>query len=204
MDAALRKQWPMVEQDQRISDAVVREQSRLRNFIRRRVADPGDAEDILQEVFYEFVETYRMMKPVEHVTGWFYQVARNRITDLFRKKSREGARNEPIRGGENQGERGRGEPSEELLLEELLPSPDAGPDAAYARSVLLEEIDEALDELPAEQREVFIAHELMGYSFKEISAQTGVSVNTLLSRKHYAVLHLRERLQSVYDEFTKP
>ena len=199
MDAALRKHWPMVEQDQRISDAVVHEQSRLRNFIRRRVADPGDAEDILQEVFYEFVETYRMMKPVEHVTGWLFRVARNRITDLFRKKSREGVRNEPIRGSQN-----HGEPGEELLLEELLPSPDAGPDAAYARSVLLEEVDEALDELPAEQRDVFIAHELMGHSFKEISAQTGVSINTLLSRKHYAVLHLRERLQAVYDEFTKP
>jgi RNA polymerase sigma factor (sigma-70 family) len=199
MDAALRKQWPMVEQEQRISEAVVREQSRLLNFIRRRVADPGDAEDILQEVFYEFVETYRMMKPVEHVTGWLYQVARNRITDLFRKKSRERARNEPVRGEQSQGEAG-----EELLLVELLPSPDAGPDAAYARKVLLEELDGALDELPAEQREAFIAHELMGYSFKEISAQTGVTVNTLLSRKHYAVLHLRERLQGVYDEFTRP
>jgi RNA polymerase sigma factor (sigma-70 family) len=198
MDAALRKQWPMIEQDQRISEAVVREQSRLRNFIRRRVADSGDAEDILQEVFYEFVETYRMMKPVEHVTGWLYRVARNRITDLFRKKSRESARNEPVSASQNHGERG-----EELLLEELLPSPDAGPDAAYARSVLLEEIDEALDELPLEQREVFVAHELMGYTFKEISAQTGVSVNTLLSRKHYAVLHLREQLQGIYDEFTK-
>src|ERR1700757_3061839 len=137
MDAALRKQWPMAEQDQRISEAVTREQSRLRNFIRRRVADPGDAEDILQEVFYEFVESYRMMKPVEHVTGWLYRVARNRITDLFRKKSHEGVRNEPIRSSQNYGE-----PAEELLLEELLPSPDAGPDAAYARSVLLEEVDE--------------------------------------------------------------
>ena len=199
MDAALRKQWPMVEQDQRISEAVVREQSRLRNFIRRRVADPGDAEDILQEVFYEFVETYRMMKPVEHVTGWLYRVARNRITDLFRKKSREAVRSEAIGGTQNDGRNG-----EERLLEELLPSSDAGPDAVYARSVLLEEIDEALDELPTEQREVFIAHELMGYSFKEISAQTGVSVNTLLSRKHYAVLHLRERLQGIYDEFMRP
>jgi len=188
-----------VEQDQRISEAVAREQSRLRNFIRRRVADPGDAEDILQEVFYEFVETYRMMKPVEHVTGWLYRVARNRITDLFRKKNREGVRNELNRDAENHGEDGG-----QLLLEELLPSPDAGPDAAYARSVLLEELDEALDELPAEQREVFIAHELMGYSFKELSVQTGVSVNTLLSRKHYAVLHLRERLQGIYEEFTRP
>ena len=194
MDEALRKQWPMVEQDQRISEAVSREQSRLRNFIRRRVADPGDAEDILQDVFYELVEAYRMMKPVEQVTAWLFRVARNRITDLFRRRSREALRNEPVRVAED---------GEVLLLEELLPSPDAGPDAAYARSVLLEELDDALDELPAEQREAFIAHELMGYSFKELAAQTGVSVNTLLSRKHYAVLHLRERLQAIYDEFTR-
>ena len=184
----------MVEQDQRISEAVSREQSRLRNFIRRRVPDPGDAEDILQDVFYELVEAYRMMKPVEQVTAWLFRVARNRITDLFRRKSREALRNEPVRIAED---------GEELLLEELLPSPDAGPDAAYARRVLLEELDEALDELPAEQREVFVAHELMGYSFKELAAQTGLSVNTLLSRKHYAVVHLRKRLQTIYDEFTK-
>lgn len=184
----------MVEQDQRISEAVSREQSRLRNFIRRRVPDPGDAEDILQDVFYELVETYRMMKPVEQVTAWLFRVARNRITDLFRKKSREALRNEPPKVTED---------GEVLLLEELLPSPDAGPDAAYARSVLLEALDDALEELPEEQREVFVAHELMGYSFKELAAQTGVSVNTLLSRKHYAVVHLRERLQAIYNEFTK-
>jgi RNA polymerase sigma factor (sigma-70 family) len=192
MDEALTKQWPTVEQDQRISDAVSREQSRLRNFIRRRVPDPGDAEDILQDVFYELVEAYRMMKPVEQVTAWLFRVARNRITDLFRKKTREALRNEPPRIAED---------GEELLLEELLPSRDAGPDATYARSVLLEELDEALDELPPEQREVFVAHELMGYSFKELAEQTGLSVNTLLSRKHYAVLLLRERLQDLYDEF---
>jgi RNA polymerase sigma factor (sigma-70 family) len=192
MDEALTKQWPTVEQDQRISDAVSREQSRLRNFIRRRVPDPGDAEDILQDVFYELVEAYRMMKPVEQVTAWLFRVARNRITDLFRKKTREALRNEPPRIAED---------GEELLLEELLPSRDAGPDAAYARSVLLQELDEALDELPPEQREVFVAHELMGYSFKELAEQTGLSVNTLLSRKHYAVLLLRERLQDLYDEF---
>ncbi|MFY9789869.1 MAG: sigma-70 family RNA polymerase sigma factor [Candidatus Sulfotelmatobacter sp.] len=192
MDEALKSRWPMVEQDQRISEAVSRERPRLRSFIRRRVADPGDAEDILQDVFYELVEAYRMMKPVEQVTAWLFQVARNRITDRFRKRSREALRTEPAKVADD---------GEELLLEELLPSPDAGPDAAYARSVLLEELDEALDELPAEQREVFVAHELMGYSFKELSAQTGVSVNTLLSRKHYAVLHLRERLQAIYDEF---
>jgi RNA polymerase sigma factor (sigma-70 family) len=191
MDAL--KLWPM-EQDQQISEAVSRDQPRLRNFIRRRVADPGDAEDILQDVFYELVEAYRMMKPVEQVTAWLFRVARNRITDLFRRKDREALRNEaaaPAEGGD------------ELLLEELLPSPDAGPEAAYARRVLLEELDEALGELPAEQREVFISHELMGYSFKELAAQTGISVNTLLSRKHYAVVHLRERLQAIYDEFTK-
>lgn len=192
MDEALKRHWPMVEQDERISEAVSREQSRLRSFIRRRVADPGDAEDILQDVFYELVEAYRLMKPVEQVTAWLFRVARNRITDRFRKRSREALRNEPAKVAEN---------GEELLLEELLPSPEAGPDAAYARGVLLEELDEALDELPPEQREVFVAHELMGYSFRELAAQTGLSVNTLLSRKHYAVLHLRERLQAIYDEF---
>jgi RNA polymerase sigma factor (sigma-70 family) len=196
MDQALRKQWPIVEQDQRISEAVSRDQSRLRSFIRRRVADPGDAEDILQDVFCELLEAYRMMKPVEQVTAWLFRVARNRITDLFRRRSREALRNEPARVAEDGSEDG-----EELSLEELLPSPDAGPAAAYARSVLLEELDDALDELPAEQREVFVAHEVMGYSFKELSAETGVSVNTLLSREHYAVLHLRERLQAIYDEF---
>jgi len=194
MHEALIKQRPMADQDRWISEAVAREQSRLRSFIRRRVADPGDAEDILQDVFYELVEVYRMMKPVEQVTAWLFQVARNRITDRFRRKSRAARHTEPARVAED---------GEVLLLEELLPSPDAGPDTAYARSVLLEEIDDALDELPEEQREVFIAHELMGYSFKELAAQTGLSVNTLLSRKHYAVVHLRKRLQAIYDEFTK-
>jgi RNA polymerase sigma factor (sigma-70 family) len=194
MQEALSKPWPMLDQDQRISEAVSREQSRLRSFIRRRVADPRDAEDILQDVFYELVEAYRMMKPVEQVTGWLFRVARNRITDLFRKSSREALRTEPAKFAED---------GEELLLEELLPSSDAGPDAAYTRGVLLEELDEALDELPTEQREVFVGHELMGRSFKELSAETGVAVNTLLARKHYAVLHLRERLKAIYDEFSK-
>jgi len=193
MDQALRKQWMMAQQDQQISEAISREQSRLRNFIRKRVADQGDAEDILKDVFYELVELYRMMKPVEQVTAWMFRVARNRITDLFRRKKREGLRNEPAVT----------EDGEVRWLEELLPSPDAGPEAAYARSVLAEELDDALDELPDEQREVFIAHELMGYSFKELARQSGVSVNTLLSRKHYAVLHLRQRLQAIYDEYRK-
>jgi len=194
MDQALKRQWPMTEQDQRISEAISRDRPRLRNFIRKRVADVGDAEDILQDVFYELIEAYRMMKPVEQVTAWLFRVARNRITDLFRRKNREATRTEPAPVAED---------GEVLLLEELLPSPDAGPEAAYARSVLLEELDHALDELPEEQREVFIGHELMGYSFKALSAQTGVGLNTLLSRKHYAVLHLRKRLQAIYDEFTK-
>jgi RNA polymerase sigma factor (sigma-70 family) len=192
MDEALRKQWTMAEQDQRISAAIEREQSRLRNFIRKRVADRGDADDVLQDVFYELVEAYRLMKPIEQVTAWLYKVARNRITDLFRKKKREVAGREPVVGTED---------GQELQWEDLLPSPDAGPESAYARNVLLEELDAALDELPEEQREVFIGHELVGHSFKELAAQTGVSVNTLLSRKRYAVLHLRRRLQSIYDEF---
>jgi RNA polymerase sigma factor (sigma-70 family) len=194
MDAALKRYWAMADQDQRVSEAIDREQSRLRNFIRRRVPDRDDAEDVLQDVFYELVEAYRMVKPVEQVTAWLFRVARNRITDLFRRRSREALRNEPAPITAD---------GEILPLEEWLPSPDAGPDAAYARGVLLEELDAALDELSDDQREVFIAHELMGYSFKEIAAQTGLGVNTLLSRKHYAVLHLRERLQAIHDEFTK-
>jgi RNA polymerase sigma factor (sigma-70 family) len=197
MDAALN-QWAMTDQDQRISEAIERDESRLRNFIRRRVPDREDAEDVLQDVFYELVEAYRLMKPVEQVTAWLFGVARNRITDLFRsnqrKKKREALRSEPALTT-------LAEDREVLQLEELLPSPDAGPDALYARGGLLEEMDAALDELPEEQREVFIAHELRGESFKEIAAQTGVSVNTLLSRKHYAVVYLRERLQAIRDEF---
>jgi RNA polymerase sigma factor (sigma-70 family) len=193
MDEALRKQWMMVQQDQQISEAVEREKPRLRNFIRKRVADESDAEDILQEVFYELLEAYRMMKPVEQVTAWLFRVARNRITDLFRSKKRE-ASSEPAVKIED---------GEELQWEDLLPSPEAGPEAAYARSVLLEEMEAALDELPEEQREVFVAHEFLGYSFKELAEQTGVGVNTLLSRKRYAVAHLRERLQAIYDDFRK-
>src|SRR5271169_2246444 len=180
-----------LEQDRRITEAVTHEQSRLRNFIRRRVPDPRDAEDILQEVFYELVEANRLLVPIEHVTGWLFRVARNRITDLFRKKKPESL-SAAVASDE-----------ESLTLEDLLPSPDAGPDALYARSVLLDELEDALDELPDEQREVFVGHEIEGRSFKEMSAESGVSVNTLLSRKRYAVLHMRERLQSIYDEFTK-
>jgi len=182
-----------IEQDQRISDVVKREQSRLRNFIRRRVPDPLDAEDILQDVFYRLVEANRLLMPIEHVTGWLFRVARNRITDLFRKKEPENF--SEIEASDEEGGL--------LQFEDLLPSPDAGPEALYARKVLLDELERAVGELPKAQRDVFVAHEFDGRSFKELSAETGVSVNTLLSRKRYAVLHLRERLQRVYDEFTK-
>jgi RNA polymerase sigma factor (sigma-70 family) len=192
MDAASVE--PMaLEQDQRISEVVKREQSRLRNFIRRRVPDPLDAEDILQDVFYKLVEANRLLMPVEHVTGWLFRVARNRITDLFRKKRPESFSETSVAD----------EDGEVLQIEDLLPSPDSGPEALYVRNVLLDELEFALDELPEEQREVFVAHELEGRSFKEMAAENGVSVNTLLSRKRYAVLHLRERLQDIYDEFTK-
>jgi RNA polymerase sigma factor (sigma-70 family) len=183
----------MTEQDRHISEIVAEERLRLRNFIRRRVPDPSDAEDIVQEVFYELVEANRLLMPIDHVTGWLFQVARNRITDLFRKK-----KPERFSGAAVEGEGG-----EVLRIEDLLPSPDVGPEAIYFRNALLDELELAVDELPKEQREVFVAHELEGRSFKEIAANTSVSVNTLLSRKHYAVLHLRERLQSVYDEFTR-
>src|SRR5580692_6885571 len=182
-----------LEQDRRISEVVTREQSRLRNFIRRRVPDPGDAEDILQEVFYELVEANRLLMPIEHVTGWLFRVARNRITDLFLKKKPLPLSDAAIED----------EPGGLLRIEDLLPSPDAGPEALYFRSVLLDELELALEELPREQREVFVAHEIEGRSFKELSAESGVSVNTLLSRKRYAVLHLRERLQSIYDELLR-
>ena len=192
MDKAASTYWVMAEQDQRLTETIGREQGRLRQFIRRRVADEADAEDILQDVFYELIEAYRLMKPIEQVGAWLYRVARNRIIDAFRKNKPAQFSAEKDPDAEN---------GESLSLEELLPSPDAGPEAAYARSILLEELDAAIDELPEEQREVFLAHEFEGLSFKEISAQTGVSVNTLLSRKHHAVVHLRRQLQSIYYDF---
>ena len=183
-----------IEQDNRISAAIEREQSRLRNFIRKRVADAGDAEDILQDTFYELVATFRMMRPVEHIGPWLFRVARNRITDLYRKKKPDTSINESVEFAEGGGL---------LELEDLLPSSHAGPEAVYARGVLLDELEDALDELPDEQREVFVAHELEGRSFKELSAETGLGVKTLLSRKHYAVLRLRQRLQAIYYDFTE-
>ena len=192
MDKAASTNWIMVEQDERLTETIGREQGRLRNFIRRRVADEAEAEDILQDVFYELIEAYRLMKPIEQVGAWLYRVARNRIIDAFRKKKPQPFLHEKDPDAEG---------GDMLSLEELLPSPDAGPEATYARSILLEELDAALDELSEEQREAFLAHEFEGLSFKEISEETGVGVNTLLSRKHHAVLYLRRRLQSIYDDF---
>jgi len=192
MDEALPAGPMAGEQDQRISEAIGQEWVRLRNFIRKRVADPGDAEDILQDVFYELIEAYRLMRPIEQVGAWLFRVARNRITDRFRKLGAE-ARRIPAPGPEA---------DDAPRWDELLPSSDAGPEAAYLRSILLDELEGALNELPGEQRAVFIAHELEGRSFKEIAAETGAGVNTLLSRKRYAVLHLRRRLQAIYDEFS--
>lgn len=180
-----------LEQDRQISETVEQQRSRLRSFISHRVADPSDVEDILQEVFFELVEAYRLMKPVETAGAWLFRVARNRIIDRFRKKK-------PTTMGDLTLESKEGEL---LFMEEFLPSPNAGPEAAYARTLLIEELESALEELPEEQRRVFIEHEIEGRSFKELAAETGVSINTLLSRKRYAVLHLRQRLQSLQHEF---
>jgi RNA polymerase sigma factor (sigma-70 family) len=185
--------FAMADRDRQISEIVTEHRSRLRNFIRRRVPDPADAEDIVQDVFYKLMEANRLLMPIEHVTGWLFQVARNRITDVFRKKQPETFSEAAIEDGDGS----------LLRFEDLLPSPEAGPEALYFRGVLLEELEAALDELPREQREVFVAHEVEGRSFQELSAETGVKVNTLLSRKRYAVLHLRERLQGIHDEFMK-
>ena len=193
MEEATTIEWMTTEQDRRISAAVQKERARLRNFIRNSVADEADAEDILQDVFYEFVQAYRLMKPIERAGAWLFRVARNRIIDLYRRRTTDPLRKQAAVADDES----------RLKLEELVPSSDSGPEAALARSLLLAELDEALEDLPEEQREVFIAHEFEGRSFRELSAASGVSVNTLLSRKHYAVLHLRRRLQAIHDEFTK-
>jgi RNA polymerase sigma factor (sigma-70 family) len=181
------------EQDQLIAQAIEKDGSRLRSYIRRRVVDQDSTEDILQEVFFELIEAYRLVKPIEQVSAWLFRVAKNRIVDSFRKRKLVSL-SQATYGDDDE---------TAVPLEDLLPSPESSPEAAYARGVLLDELDEALAELPEEQRLVFIAHEWEGYSFKELAAETGVSVNTLLSRKRYAVLHLRQRLHSIYDEFVK-
>jgi len=180
------------DQDRRISEAVEQQRGRLRNFIRSRVPDPSDAEDILQDVFYELVAAYRLAKPIEQLGAWLFRVARNRIIDRFRKQKPEASSVGGRAGDENT-----------LSLEDLLPSPDAGPETVFVRNVLMDEIGEALAELPPEQREVFIANEIEGRTFAEIAEETGTSINTLLSRKRYAVLHLRRHLREIYEEFNE-
>jgi RNA polymerase sigma factor (sigma-70 family) len=194
MEEALGMEQQTAEQDRRIAETFAREQPRLRSFIRRRVADSRDAEDILQEVFTEVVEAYRMFQSIDQAGAWLFRVARNRIVDLFRKKK-------PVQLSDLAPQ--LNDEGEEMTVEELLPSPDAGPEAAFARLMLVEELEEALDELPNEQREAFVSHEIEGFSFKELSEQTGVGVNTLLTRKRLAVLYLRERLKEMYDELSK-
>jgi RNA polymerase sigma factor (sigma-70 family) len=188
MDATLTKIELMTRQDRNITATVMRESSRLRDFIRRRIADPAEAEDILQDVFTEFVQAYRLPEPIEQVGAWLFRVARNRIIDRFRMKKAE-----PMPETSS-------EEDNDPALRGILPEIEAGPAAAYARSVLLAALQQALDELPPAQREVFVAHELDGRSFKEMSASSGIAINTLLARKRYAVLRLRERLQDIYDE----
>lgn len=183
----------MTDANRDIAAVVLRERSRLGNFIRQRVRDPSDAEDILQDVFHEFVEAYRLPEPIEQVGAWLFQVARHRIIDRFRKKGEQSL--------SDAADDLDGEDSEVYRLDLALPSPDAGPEALYARSVLLQTLQQAVDELPDSQRDVFVAHEIEGRSFKDMAAQSGVAVNTLLARKRYAVLALRARLQAVYDEF---
>lgn len=182
---------PMAEQNQRITETIVRERRRLGSFIRQRVPDPGEAEDILQDVFFEFVEAYRLPEPIEQVGAWLFRVARNRIIDRFRKR-----REEPLPTT------GDGDEADEYWLEQVLPSSDGDPEAAYLRAMLLDAIKAALDELPANQRDVFIAHEIDGRSFKDMAADSGISINTLLGQKRSAVLHLRARLQTFYDELS--
>ncbi len=183
----------MTEQDRQISEVVEQQRSRLRNFIRRRVPNEADVEELLQEVFFRLVEANRLLMPIDTISGWLFSVARNLITDLFRKKK-------PANFTDAATEDEEGELVE---MEDWLPSPDAGPEAIYVRRALLAELEAALAELPRDQREVFVAHEIEGRSFKELSDESGVKVNTLLSRKRYAVLHLRERLRNAHDELLR-
>jgi RNA polymerase sigma factor (sigma-70 family) len=177
-------------QDTRLAEALAEHQSRLRSFLRKQVADQSDVEDILQDAFCELMVAYRLMKPIGHVGGWLFRVARNRVIDSFRKKRPQSLTE------------ATGPDPDRLSLEDLLPSADDGPEAAYWRGELLSELEAALDELPDEQREVFLAHEVEGRSFKDLAVETGLKVTTLLSRKRYAVLHLRQRLQHLYDDYT--
>ena len=180
------------DNDSVITATILRERSRLSGFIRRSVRDQTEAEDILQDVFHEFVEAYRLPEPIEQVSAWLFRVARNRIVDRFRKR-----KEESLDDIDDDVER---DADGVYRLDLALPSPDAGPEAQYARRLLLDTLQRSLDELPQAQREVFVAHEIEGVSFRELASRSGAPVNTLLARKRYAILQLRERLQTIYDE----
>jgi RNA polymerase sigma factor (sigma-70 family) len=184
---------PSAVEAERISEAMSLEGRRLRRWIQRNVADRHEVEDILQDVFFELVQAHRLLQPIEDVGAWLFRVARNRVIDLVRKKRPQALADQVPVAAEDAGS----------SIEDLMPSADAGPGAAYARDWFIDELEDALEELPAEQREVFLAHEISGLSFREIADLTGVGVNTLISRKHYAVLQLRRRLQAVHDEFLR-
>ena len=186
----MQSQDPVIEQQNRsIFEALERDEPRLRRFICNRVLDTQDVEDILQDVFFELIEAYRLLKPAEQMTAWLFRVARNRITDLFRKR-----RSVSLDHVAEDSDAG-------TTIGDLLSSADAGPDAIFARNLLFDALEEALDELPANQREVFVAHEFEGRSFKELSEESGTSVNTLLSRKRYAVVYLRKRLLEIKEQY---
>jgi len=182
------------EQVDAVETAVRKERQQLFNFIRRRVRTREDAEDILQDVFFQLTDNYDVAEPIERVTSWLYRVARNKIIDWYRKRSSRGTVETGRAGPTDAGELAP------LNLEEILFDPAQNPDEIYARSLVWPALADALEDLPEEQREVFALHELEGRSFKEIEEITGEPLNTLLSRKRYAVLYLRERLKELYDE----
>ncbi len=186
---------PMADaQNRQIQETVRRERGRLLAFIRSRIPRPEDAEDIAQDVFYEFTEMYRLMKPVEQIASWLFTVARNKITDRYRKKK-------PVLLEDVFTFKSSGDDDNGYLLDELLPAANVrSADVEMMRETIMEALMEALDELPAEQRDVFVQHELEDKSFKEIAEASGVTINTLLSRKRYAVLYLRGKLKSLYDD----
>jgi RNA polymerase sigma factor (sigma-70 family) len=197
MHATIALSRPTAEDNDRIAAAVAAQGPRLRAFVRRQVADLNEVEDIVQDTFVELVSAYRLTKPIEHVAAWLMRVARNRIIDRFRQRSRKEPLIEPVSSDGD----GVGATDEPVVLAEWLAPPAAGPEAQYVREVLADEFAAALDELPAAQRAVFVAHELDGRSFKHLAAETGVPINTLLGRKHAAVRHLRQRLQDIRSEF---
>jgi RNA polymerase sigma factor (sigma-70 family) len=179
-----------------LSDTIRREQGRLLAFIRKRLPAPEDAEDVMQDVFMELMEAYELANPIERVASWLFAVARNKISDWYRRDRSSGARtislDEPV---------GDDDPEAPVLMEWLAVVDEGGPESEFFRETFMDALTDALAELPSDQREVFVLHELEGKSFKEMADAWKVPVNTLLSRKRYAILHLRKRLRDLYDDF---